>query len=227
MRKETIGDALLIQADCLDWLKSLPTCFTVDAVITDPPYGIGLGDTAGAGDGHGLKLAAYASYEDTYENFVNLIVPRLNATLARAARGLVFTGPHIHEQKKPDAIGGVFHPAASGRHQWGFKNFLPALLYGTAPDINLGSRPTVLRSTASTEKNGHPCPKPLPWMFWAVDLATRTGETVLDPFMGSGTTGVAALQMGRKFCGVEIDPGYFDIACEQIENAQRQSRLIA
>ena len=53
------------------------------------------------------------------------------------------------------------------------------------------------------------------------------GETVLDPFMGSGTTGVACMKMNRKFIGVEMDPKYFDIACERIENAQRQERLFA
>lgn len=224
MRKEVIGDAVLIHADCL---SAVPSCFRADVLITDPPYGVGLGDTAGAGDGHGLKLAAYESYEDTYENFVTVIVPRLNTALGMVDRALVFTGPHVHEQRKPDAIGGVFCPSASARHKWGFKNFLPVLLYGSAPDLNLGSKQTAFYSTAIAESNGHPCPKPLPWMRWAIDLASRKGETVFDPFMGSGTTGVAAVQLGRKFLGIELEEKYFDIACERIENAQRQERLFA
>ena len=52
-------------------------------------------------------------------------------------------------------------------------------------------------------------------------------ETILDPFMGSGTTGVACMNLGRKFIGIEIEPKYFDIACERIENAQRQQRMFA
>ena len=224
MRIETIGNATLYLGDCLEILPTLPK---VDAVITDPPYGVGLGETAGSGGGHGLKIDAYESYDDTYENFVMQIVPRLNASLDLAARGLVFTGPHLHEQRKPDAIGGVYCPAASARHAWGFKSFLPALLYGTAPDVHLGSKHTAIRSTDTAGKNGHPCPKPTRWMVWAVDLASRKGETVLDPLMGSGTTGVACMQLGRTFIGIEIEPKYFEIACEQIENAQRQQRMFA
>lgn len=63
-------------------------------------------------------------------------------------------------------------------------------------------------------------------MAWALDLAPASA-TVLDCFMGSGTTGVAAMQLGRKFIGIEIEQKYFDIACERIENAQRQERLFA
>jgi len=63
------------------------------------------------------------------------------------------------------------------------------------------------------------------WMEWAINRAVRAKENVLDPFMGSGTTGVAAIQLGRKFIGIELEPRYFDIACERIENAQRQATL--
>ena len=62
-----------------------------------------------------------------------------------------------------------------------------------------------------------------------IEMETRLsgGDVVLDPFMGSGTTGVAAVQMGRQFIGIEREPKYFDIACRRIEDAQRQGRLIA
>lgn len=223
-RKEVIGDATLYLGDCLEILPTLPK---VDAVITDPPYGVGLGGTAGAGNGHGLKIAAYESFDDSYENFVSSIVPRLNASLDLCSRACVFSGPHIHEQRKPDAIGGVYCPSANGRHKWGFKSFLPALLYGGAPDLHKGSKHTAIRSSEVSDDNPHPCPKPTGWMVWAVDLASRKGESILDPFMGSGTTGVACMNLGRKFIGIEIEPKYFDIACERIENAQRQQRMFA
>lgn len=71
----------------------------------------------------------------------------------------------------------------------------------------------------------HPTQKPISLMRWCVNKTV--GETVLDPFMGSGTTGVAALEAGRKFIGIELEPRYFDMACERIENAQRQERLFA
>jgi site-specific DNA-methyltransferase (adenine-specific) len=228
-RIEQIGLATLYLCDCRE---VLPTLGKVDCVITDPPYGVGLGTTAGtgadtSGKWHGLARVAYESFEDTYENFVSEIVPRLNACLDATDRALVFTGPHIHEQRKPDAIGGVYCPAAAGRHKWGFKSFLPALLYGAAPDVHLGSKATVIRSSELADNNAHPCPKPTGWMVWAVDLASKRGETVLDPFMGSGTTGVACMNLGRAFVGIEIDPAYFEIACRRIEDSQRQVRMFA
>jgi len=224
MTPVVIGDATLYLADCMDVLPTLPR---VDAVITDPPYGVNLGSTAGAGAGHGLSIGAYVGFDDTYETFVSYIVPRLNIALDISKRAAVFTGPHIHEQRKPDAIGGVFCPAASGRHKWGFKSFLPVLLYGGAPNLHLGSKATAISSTETVEKepNGHPVPKPLRWMLWLVGLGSIGGETILDPFMGSGTTGVAAIQLGRKFIGIEREPKYFDIACKRIEQAAAQGRL--
>ena len=77
------------------------------------------------------------------------------------------------------------------------------------------------------ENGEHPTTKPQPLLRKWLQQFTDSGETVLDPFCGSGSTGVAALQMGRKFIGIEIEPKYFDIACERIENAQRQERLFA
>jgi hypothetical protein len=72
---------------------------------------------------------------------------------------------------------------------------------------------------------GHPAPMPYPMATGHVVTWTDQDETVLDPFMGSGTTGVACMNLGRKFIGIEIEPKYFDIACERIENAQRQARM--
>ena len=225
-RIETIGDCTLYLGDCRD---VLPTLGPVDAVVTDPPYGIELGSTAGAGAGHGLRLDAYASFADSYEQFVSEVVPAINAALALAERGAVFTGQHIHEQRKPDAVGGVYCSAASGRHCWGFKSFLPVLFYGKAPDIQMGSKATAIASNETVDRKeiGHPVPKPLGWMKWLVSLASRQGETVLDPFMGSGTTGVACANLGRAFIGIEREPTYFDIACRRIEEAYRQPRLFA
>lgn len=198
-----------------------------DACITDPPYGVDLGSTKGSGGAHGLQLQAYASYADTYENYVRQVVPALTQALQLTGRAAVFIGPHIHELPKFDALGGVYCSAATGRHQWGFKNFLPVLFYGTYPDLHKGAQyPTVIASNETAEKNGHPVPKPVGWMRWLVALTTRRGETVLDPFMGSGTTGVAAAEQGRSFIGIERERRYFDIACERIERAYAQGSLI-
>ena len=74
------------------------------------------------------------------------------------------------------------------------------------------------------EDRFHPTQKPVAVMKWVIDLCPKA-DTILDPFMGSGTTGVAAVQMGRKFIGIEREPKYFDIACERIEAAQKQNDL--
>ena len=222
-RIETIGNATLYLGDCMD---ILPTLGKVDCVITDPPYGVDLGSTKGGGGAHGLKLQAYASYADTYENYVAQVVPALTQAIKHAGRAAVFIGPHIHELPKFDALGGVYCSAATGRHQWGFKNFLPVLFYGTYPDLHKGAQyPTVISSNETAEKNGHPVPKPLGWMRWLVALTTRRGETALDLYMGSGTTGVACVQQGRKFIGIEREPKYFEIACRRIEQAHAQGQL--
>lgn len=203
----------IFHGDCREILPHLPK---VDLVLTDPPYGIDLGKTSGSGGGHGLLLEAYSSYNDSYDNFVSVIVPAINIAMAKAERAAVFTGPHIHEQKKPDAIGGVYCPAANGRHCWGFKSFLPVLFYGVAPDLHKGSKATAILSTETSEKNGHPVPKPYGVMAWLVGLASREGETILDPFMGSGTTLRAAKDLGRQAIGIEIEEKYCEIAVKRL-----------
>jgi site-specific DNA-methyltransferase (adenine-specific) len=82
------------------------------------------------------------------------------------------------------------------------------------------------QSIAATnpERVGHPTQKPLRIMEWSLSFIPRA-KTVIDPYMGSGTTGAAAMGMGRKFTGIEREPKYFDIACRRIEAAQRQTRL--
>lgn len=223
-RIEHLSDSVtLYLGDCRE---ILPTLGKVDAVVTDPPYGILVpGDFKDRvrddrGGKHGLSIEQYHGYSDTYANFVKVIVPRLNAALDICERAAVFTGPHINEQRKPASVGCVYCSAATGRNEWGFKNCLPVLLYGSAPDLNLGAKiPTAIASNATSEKSEHPCPKPLAWMNWLVSLTSRPSETILDPFMGSGTTGVAAVKLGRKFVGIEIEPKYFDIACRRIQAA--------
>jgi len=223
-RVEHIAEGVtLYLGDCRE---ILPTLGKVDAVVTDPPYGVGLGTHLGAKDGrrdHVLVKGSYASYDDTEENLIGTVIPAIRAALAKAKRGLVFcAGSNIWHFPRADLVGGVYLPAAQGRNKWGFTSFWPCLLYGQAPDLHLGARATAHRSTSSAEKSDHPCPKPLDWMKWSVGIASRVGETILDPFMGSGTTGVAAVKLGRKFIGIEIEPKYFDIACRRISEALKQ-----
>ena len=81
------------------------------------------------------------------------------------------------------------------------------------------------RALAMQDGKEHPTQKPVAVMKWCIGLLPAPAQTILDPFLGSGTTGVAAVQMGRKFIGIERVQSYFDIACRRIEQAQRQADL--
>jgi site-specific DNA-methyltransferase (adenine-specific) len=223
-----IGNATLYLGDCRE---VIPTLRTVDSLITDPPYGLGLGKHRGSTDirEHHLTKGGYDGYEDTPENFLTIVVPGISAALNKSSRGMVFaSAPMAWALPAPTTVGGVHLPSSVGRTPWGFTSWAMCLMYGQAPDLNKGCRPTGMRSTEKAPKDiQHPTVKPLSWMEWAVSLGSRAGETVLDPFMGSGTTGVACLNLGRQFIGIEREPRYFDIACKRIYDAQRQGRLTA
>lgn len=82
-----------------------------------------------------------------------------------------------------------------------------------------------LVKNVSDEKTEHPCQVPVELIKRIIILTTSENYTVFDPFMGSGTTGVACVQTGRKFIGIEIDEKYFHIACKRIKDAQQQMKL--
>ena len=211
---------------CGDCREILPGLGKVDACITDPPYGVNLGSQKDRSGDHILVKPKYESYDDTRENFAAVVAPAIRMALGHADRGLVFVSASTAWMlPEPTGIGGAFLPSAQGRFIWGFRSFAPCLLYGSAPELNLGCKATAFEATDRAEANGHPCPKPLRWMEWAVALASRKTQTILDPFMGSGTTGVAAVKLGRKFVGIEIEPKYFDIACRRISEALKQPDL--
>jgi site-specific DNA-methyltransferase (adenine-specific) len=203
----------------------------IDVLVTDPPYGVNLGTHLASKDRRADRVLVkdgYASYEDTPENYRAVVVPAIETalTVTKDGRGIVFgVPPAIWQLPPPTAMGGVYLPAACGRNTWGFSSFVHALLYGRAPNLHLGAKHTAIESTDTADKNGHPCPKPLSWMMWAVALASMPGEAVFDPFMGSGTTGMASVQLGRRFVGIELDPQYFDLSCARIDAALHQQDL--
>lgn len=202
--------------DCREILPHI----AADVLITDPPYGVNLGKHGGANDGrrdHVLVKAGYDSYDDTPENFDAVVVPAIQQALAITARGLVFCAGHMAWRLPPAAaIGGVFLPAACGRTAWGYNSFAHCLLYGAAPDLHKGAKPIGITSTAAANGMGHPCAKPVEWMRWAVALASRPTETILDPFMGSGSTLRAAKDLGRLAIGIEIEERYCEIAAKRL-----------
>jgi len=203
-----IGDAVLYLGDCLE---ILPTLQKVDAVVTDPPYGVGL---------------QYDSFEDSEDGAAQVAVSVVDWLIEKDIRAAITPGTRIaFRYPNPTEMGCMYFPAGAGFSRWGFTCFQPILFYGKDPDPPNRKRPNSKSFTEQSEKNGHPCPKPINLMHWLVDRASRAKETVLDPFMGSGTTGVACAQLGRKFIGIEIERRYFDIACERIEKAYAQGKL--
>ena len=220
-----IGNATLYLGDCLEILPTLPK---VDAVVTDPPYGV---NYAGSATRHSTKDGvSYASFEDTPERIQTEIVPRVMAFIGIATRGALTPGiRNARLYPAPTAEGVIWYPSGANRGPWGFITHQPIYYYGKCPYLatGRGSMPTGFATTEPAEKNGHPCPKPIGQMTWILNRASNEGEVVCDPFMGSGTTGVACMNLGRKFIGIEIEPKYFEIACERIKAAQDQLRLFA
>ena len=220
MRIEQIGDATLYHGDCLEILPTLPK---VDAVITDPPYGLNYG---------------YKSYVDTPENLASLVAEFVPLVRSRATRVVVFPGVH-NVQKYPQAEWLLSWSWRSTSHfgRLGYSMWQPALFYGTdLPQFGNVNGLTKTDSVHFADGNGigflaegpredHPCPKPEKLMRWLVQRFCEADGCVLDPFAGSGTTGVACAQLGRKFIGIEIDLKYFDIACRRIDDAYRQAPL--
>jgi site-specific DNA-methyltransferase (adenine-specific)/modification methylase len=221
-RVETIGRATLYLGDCRD---ILPTLGKVDAVVTDPPYGVS------GGSGTLGKASLKTKYEacgwsDDAAYIADTCVPAVALALNLAKRGAITPGaPNAWLYPAPNDLGAFYQPAATGMSKWGRCTVQPVLFYGKDPRAGLTIQPIHYVLTERAEDCGHPCPKPLGAMRWLVSRASLDGEAILDPFMGSGTTGVAAVQMGRDFIGIEREPKYFEIACRRIDKAQRQGDL--
>lgn len=207
MREEIIGDARLILGDCREVLPGLSG---IDACVTDPPYGVGMD---------------YTSTCDNPELVRDVVIPTIQSCREISSRVVLTPGvKNLFMYPRPDHTGAIYYPAGAGCNPWGFTCWQPILYYGKCPYLaaGKGSKPDSFSATDAAEKFAHPCPKPIGQMKRILLRATMDGETVLDPFMGSGTTGVACAKLGRKFIGIEIDPGYFDIACRRIEKAYSQ-----
>ena len=249
MRVERIGDAVLYLGDCLDILPTLPK---VDAVITDPPFeaeahtlqrrALGRGSEDGRRDIKDAALPFAAITEVQRERLAAWCAENCSGwalafcqaeAIGRWRESLESAGAKWRRAMvwiKPDGM-----PQFSGdRPGMGYESIAAAWCGGGKSEWNGGGKHgvfTVPKHDAGQGHGGapneHPTTKPQRLMRELVSLFTKPPQTVLDPFMGSGTTGVACAQLGRKFIGIEIEPKYFDIACERIDNAYRQSRLFA
>lgn len=238
-RVEHIGDATLYLGDCRE---IMPTLGTIDHVISDPPYEAIMHDAKTSAarrirtDGRGeLKTLNFASIDSIRQEIAHAVAEvsngwallfcapegvgrwadAINATKARYKRACVWI--------KPDST-----PQLNGQGPaMGAENFVAAWCGQGFARWNAGGKRGVYThlTNPSDRDGGHPTEKPWRLMADLVKDFTDLGQTILDPFMGSGTTGVACAKLGRKFIGIELESSYFDIACRRIEAAYKQPDL--
>jgi site-specific DNA-methyltransferase (adenine-specific)/modification methylase len=217
------GRVTLYLGDCRE---VLPTLGRVDAVVTDPPYGV---DYEGSVTKHGRNGHSYRSFDDSPANIEAICVPAVRLAISLARSAIVTPGnANAFKYDEPSSLGAIYYPSGANSGPWGFVCSQPLFYYGKDPYLMkaLGRLPNAFSTTEATDRSiDHPCPKPLKHVKWMVNRVSFPGETILDPFMGSGTTGVAAVKLGRCFIGIEIEPKYFEIACSRIQEATRQPDL--
>jgi len=234
-RKEIIGDCTLYLGDSM---KILPALEQVDMVCTDPPYKL----TSGGGTPANGRRMSGKFNNSNYNNKGSIVqcnikwaefLPLLFNVLRDGHAYIMSNNRHINNMLNAAAKAGfdfhnmlVWDKGTATPNRWYMKNleFIGFFYKGKAKLINeCGSKqllkiPNILNSP-------HPTEKPVELMAHLIGNSTKQGETVIDPFMGVGSTGVACVKLKRKFIGIEIDEGYFNIACERIEQASRQKDL--
>ena len=207
-----IGDATLWLGDCLE---VLPTLGKVDAVVTDPPYGISENHKKVASRG---KLAVPIDY-GSFEWDKQPASPEQIAAIRACSQSQIIFGGNYFEL--PPAQCWLIWDKQNGTN-----DFADCEMAWT--NLQKAVRRVYWRWNGMIRKGDdvreHPTQKPVGVMEWCL-THIPDAHTILDPFMGSGTTGVACAKMGRKFIGIEIEPKYFDIACKRIEDAYRQGDM--
>lgn len=209
VRRVQIGNCLLYQGDCL---QVMPVVGKVDAVVTDPPYGIGRdGQRRTKGGNGGRKAYDFKGWDDARpaDEVFDLILS--------CSENLVIWGGNYFADLLPPSSGWLVWDKGQRINQ-------------SDGELAYTSRDCALRIVDQNrvalliEGAQHPTQKPIEIMQRSV-LQFPNAETILDPFMGSGTTGVACVNLGRKFIGIEMDPDYFDICVKRITDAHRQADL--
>lgn len=195
-----IGKATLYLGSCEDILPHLPR---VDAVVTDPPYGIG--EDGGACRTRGKP--GYAKHQSKGWDKDRPSREVFDLIRERSEHQIIWGGNYFAD----------FLPPSMGWLYW------RKLMGGDFSDGELAwtSRRMALREFIKCPKGmdkEHPCQKPLPLMRWCLGFVP-SAETICDPYMGSGATGVAAIEAGKAFIGIERDPDYFALACRRIREA--------
>lgn len=204
-REEIIGRARLILGDCRD---ILPTLGKVDAVVTDPPYGIDYGRAGGFSASHG-----WGKWRENVEWDAERPAREIfDAMLAGSKEQIIWGGNYFADLLPPTMRWLVWDK--------GQRNFSLAdcELAWTSQQKAVRVFDYARGSANAAAPKEHPTQKPVELMKWCLGFLSGA-QTILDPFMGSGSTGVAALLSGRSFIGIERDEGYFDTACRRLREA--------
>jgi site-specific DNA-methyltransferase (adenine-specific) len=220
-RVETLGDCTLYLGDCLE---VLPTLAQVDAVVTDPPYGIAWNTSYNFGIDNSTAPYAKNLVRRPHKKIANDHAP-FDPRPFLAYPLSVMWGANYFMDKLPAGSLLVWDKRDSNGNAFMSEAEVAWCSRTGAVRIFSHCWQGFSRTTENSE-HYHPTQKPVVVMKWVLDQAKIPPRAiVLDPFMGSGTTGVACVKTGRKFIGIEIDPTYFDIACRRIEAAQKQLHL--
>ncbi len=201
MREERIGPHRLILGDCREVMPGLGR---VDAVVTDPPYGIGITKSNRLATSRGMGGKSWDS-----------VPADISQIIARGVPAIIWGGNYF--DPPPTRAPLVWDKNNAGRD---FADFEMAW-----SNLEMVARRYVLRPMNMDGGKEHPTQKPVALMKWCLGFLPDA-RTILDPFMGSGTTIVACQKEGRAGIGIEIDPEYFDIACRRVEDAMLQPDLL-
>jgi site-specific DNA-methyltransferase (adenine-specific) len=207
IKEERIGGQRLILGDCREIIVGL----TFDAIVTDPPYGIGYASSPVVGKNRASERFAKSGWDDAAPVMLDIV--------ARAP-SVVWGGNYF----------GL--PPSRGWLVWHKPDIAPSLSQVELAWTSLDRTAQYFRSPIAVygkervaSGGGHPTQKPVALMEWCLGFLPNA-QTILDPFMGSGTTLVACQRMGRNGTGIELDPDYFEIACKRVDEAARQPDLL-
>jgi site-specific DNA-methyltransferase (adenine-specific)/modification methylase len=212
IREERIGDCRLILGDCL---SIMPLLGKVDAVVTDPPYGVGESGAKSASRGKLAESDLYAHKkwdEITLDEHVSMAV-------SMADKAIVFGGNYYD---LPPTTCWLVWDKQNGTNDFADCELAWTNLNKAVRRINWLWKGMIRKGD---DVRRHPTQKPLGVIEWCIHHLPETSQTILDPFMGSGTTLVACAKLGRKGIGIELDPDYFQIACDRVQKAHDQPDL--